>query len=281
MTKLISCTLILIACAGCIDRTSELEDWTEPAHTVTGCTDYYKVVSHQKIFYNNVWNKNAAGNFPWQQCIVSSPEGGASQYGWKWSWPDKGKDIFGYPQVRYGVSPWDPVPKIDSRFPLHIETLEKLGVSFELELSAVGEHNVATSFWVIDHSELGDVPQKESIYAEVMVWNFYTDQHISPAGQKITEVSVDDAKWSVWFESSWRDQSGVNENTWSYVTFRAENTCLNCQFDLIALFNALPTGMLDLKHKYLANVELGTEIMRGKGLVWVKKFDLDIQAKGE
>lgn len=277
MNRIWFCAFCSVICTGCTDNTALQEAWREPENEVLGCADYYKEITDDLIFYNNVWNKQAAGDLPWQQCIVSVSRNGTKTMGWKWSWPNKGEHIYGYPQARYGHSPWDPVPKLDPRFPIPINTLEELNISFDLDVSAVGEHNVATSLWVIDRPKLGDLPQKDAIFAEIMIWSYHTEQALSPAGKEIAEVTVDGNTWSVWFDSSWRDQSGANENSWVYLTFKAQTHCLTCQFDVAALLNSFPPDLLDLSDKYIADVELGTEIVRGQGLVWVNKFDLDIR----
>ena len=155
--------------------------WKKPETQTISCDHYFSEVVPQGILYNNVWNKDAAKNLPWSQCL----EKNLSQdlYGWSWIWPNtKGNVIYAYPQIKLGVSPWAPAPKLETEFPLQSSNVRSLIVEHELDIQGEGEHNVATSFWLTNTKDIGDSPNPSTIIAELMIWSYATPGHMSPAG---------------------------------------------------------------------------------------------------
>jgi len=268
--------ILLVFFSGAVSCSEANSDWVKPETITLGCESYKSIPVNGAVLYNNVWNSGAAKDYQWTQCLEQKPKGADAIYGWSWSWPNKGRQIFAYPQIKIGSSPWEPLPKTDTRFPVKLAQLKSLVVSHDLSIDADGQHNVATSMWLTNSSSIGDVQNKSIITAEVMVWTFATAKHMNPAGQKIGTIEQDGEKWSVWLDKSWGDASGQNENRWIYVTFKAENFHLSSKFDVAALLNNELLSELNFQQSYIADIELGTEIMRGQGLVWVNDFDVDM-----
>ncbi|MGN6210461.1 GH12 family glycosyl hydrolase domain-containing protein [Asticcacaulis sp.] len=249
--------------------------WTKSATETVSCADYHSEISGRDIYNNNVWNKGAAGDFKWSQCIERDPKTGA--LGWSWSWPENGKDIFGYPQVKQGASPWAPLPNIPSALPIRNDAVRSLRVSHDLEIQTNGRHNVATSMWLTRSGDISENPNPSDILAELMIWTYATSGHLTPAGSKTTEVELDGQVWEVWVDKNWGDASGENSNRWIYLTFRSKNPSLHASYDVAKLTEyAVGKGILP-KQFYYADVELGTEIMSGSGLAWVKDFKVEIE----
>lgn len=244
---------------------------------VLGCENYQSISVDKGILYNNVWNYKAAKDFPWEQCLVQKPNSSPPVYGWAWRWPENGRNIYGYPQIKRGVSPWDPLPKTTEKLPIQLKLLDSLIVSHELEINADAEFNVATSMWMTNTPDIGDKPNPLVITAEVMVWTYTTAKHLSPAGEEVGVITVDAKDWSVWVNKNWGDASKQNDNKWVYVTLKAETESLINSFDAVKLLNDPIFRDLNLDESYIADIELGTEVMRGRGVVWVKGFDIEIK----
>ncbi len=60
--------------------------------------------------------------------------------------------------------------------------------------------------------------------------------------------------------------------------FRSKDPNLSASFDLIDLLASPELARLGLERFYIADVELGTEIMRGQGVVWGEDFDVNIES---
>ena len=255
---------------GCERKVANEIIWKKPETQTINCGDYFSESTSSGILYNNVWNKSAAKAFPWSQCLEKNLTTGL--FGWSWAWPTKSNAIFSYPQIKLGISPWDPQSKVDSEFPLDGASLRSLVVEHELEVQGNSEHNVATSLWLTNTKEIGENPNPGVIIAELMIWSYATPAHMSPAGAYKGDFEAGNELWEVWVEKNWSDASGVHGNKWAYITFRAKNRALKVKFDVVNFTNYAVEHNILPRTFFISDIELGTEIMSGSGLVWVKQF---------
>lgn len=251
-----------------------LAPFVAPDFTELECSDYASLERDGAILYNNVWNKSAAGDFDWRQCIISDGAQGEPTYGWYWNWPNATGNIYAQPQIKVGSSPWDPLPKIDDRFPLALNRADKLEISHKLRVQTNGNFNIATTLWLVDDPDFGDKQNRSVIRAEVMFWTYTTEGQMDPAGKRVGTVEQGGKTWSIWLDREWGDASGVNDNRWIYLAFKAQDPSFESRFDAAELLRAQILEDLGLEEFYVADVELGTEIMNGEGVAWVDNFDV-------
>lgn len=271
-TLLYATLLLLTACQR--DAGSAL--WTAPGSTVMGCEDYQAVMTPDGILYNNVWNKYAAKDRAWSQCLLMRNIDGAPQYGWSWNWPVETRAVYGYPQIKRGKSPWDPKTSMDERFPARISSVHSLEVAYDVETSGDGDHNLSTSLWLTREPVRGDQPNRDAIVAEVMIWTYATPGFFPPAGKKHGEVQTGDTSWEVWVDENWGDTSGINDNHWVYLAYHAVRPSLKAKFDARKLLQyAVDEGLISPEF-YIADAMLGNEVMGGSGETWVKSFSVDM-----
>jgi len=245
---------------------------TKPNSITLTCDNYATIKTEHGVLTNNVWNKQAAGNKKWSQCIEKKTEGDSTLYGWSWSWPNENRAIYGYPQIKIGSSPWAPEPKFDDRFPMAISQLEKLNVSIDVEINSKGNYNVATSMWLISEPNPSSQPNQSIIVAEIMFWTYATEGLFNPAGNKYGEVIVAGETWEVWYKKNWSDASGVNKNQWVYISFKAKNLVFKTNINALELLRYAIHEKLISDRLLIADVELGNEVMGGEGVTWVKDF---------
>ncbi len=245
-----------------------------PEFTELDCSDYASVEYDGAIYYNNVWNKGAARDFAWRQCIVEDGNADEPTYGWYWRWPNSSSDIFAQPQVKIGSSPWDPLPKVDDRFPLALADTQKVEIAHRLRVVSNGNYNIATTMWLVDNSEIGDEQNRDIIRAEIMFWTYATKGQMDPAGERIGVIEDGGQKWSVWLDRNWGDASGVNDNQWIYLAIKAEDPSFDMRFDAARLLGDPLLKDLGLQQFYVADIEVGTEIMDGEGVAWVDSFEV-------
>lgn len=243
---------------------------------ILGCGDYLAKPTANGILYNNVWNKLAAEDNEWTQCLKQRTVNDTVQHGWSWEWPRGRQVIYAYPQIKLGASPWAPEPAMDTRFPAQISTLKKFDVSFEVETETDGDHNLATSMWLTESPVKGDKPDSSTIAAEVMIWTYSTKGHFNPAGKKHGTIKTGDSEWEVWLEKNWKDMSGQNKNRWVYLTFRAKTQSLKAEIDIKKLLDYAVAEQIITSDLYVADIELGNEIMSGSGVTWVHSFQIEI-----
>lgn len=254
---------------------------TLPDHQVVSCDDYAKQITPNGVLYNNVWNKQAAGE-QWNdhvagdqfepQCIVKRTVNQLSQFGWSWHWPTSSRAVFGQPQIKIGASPWDPEPKFGHHLPMKISQLSSLHLNYELEVVSNGDFNIVTTMWLTDDGN----PRKESISAEMMIWTHYTENQFEPAGKKLETIQLSGVEWELWAEHDWSDTSGVNDLRWRHIAFRLVEPELVVNLDVKALVDHAVARNLIEPQWYISDLELGTEVMGGQGLAWITRFDVKI-----
>lgn len=215
--RLVLLIFIFSSLSACENESTYARTWKKPETQTISCDDYFSEITPNGILYNNVWNKNAAKSFSWSQCLEKSLSTGS--FGWSWEWPIKSNVIFSYPQIKLGISPWAPQPKLNSEFPLDNTSVESLVVEHELEIQGNGEHNVATSLWLTNTKNIGENPNPGAIIAELMIWSYTTPNHMNPAGVHKGNFEAGNQTWEVWVEKNWTDASGANTNKWAYITF--------------------------------------------------------------
>ncbi len=264
----------VLAISGCGETPAPFDP---PHFEEVDCEDYASVEHESAIFYNNVWNSRAAGDFDWRQCVVEDGNAEDPTYGWYWRWPASSRDIFAQPQVKVGSSPWDPLPKVDARFPLLLGGAQKLEIAHQLRVKSSGNHNIATTMWLVDDPDFGDEPNRSVIRAEIMFWTYATKGQMDPAGEKIGMIEDGGQRWSIWLDRNWGDASGVNDNRWIYLAIKSETPSFSMRFDAAKLLSDPLLKDLGLQRFYVADVEVGTEIMDGEGVAWVDSFEVIIE----
>jgi hypothetical protein len=267
-----------VALTGC-DRS--LKAIALPDHQDISCDDYATQITPNGVLYNNVWNKQAAADqsngqatdqqFK-HQCIVKRTVNQLSQFGWSWNWPTAPRAVFGQPQIKIGASPWDPEPKFGHHLPMKISQLSLLNLAYELEVVSNGNFNIVTTMWLTSNGN----PTRESITAELMIWTNYSEGQFKPAGKKQETIQLNGVEWELWTELEWSDVSGANDGKWRHVAFKLVEPKLAVNFDAKALVDyAVKRNFIDSQW-YIADLELGTEVMGGQGLAWIKHFNVKI-----
>ena len=262
--RLVVACLALAACSGsAVDADPPVEE--------VACADYAIVERPEGAYTNNVWNKQAAGEAAWRQCIIAEAAGD-ERMGWQWSWPENRRAVFGYPQIRTGTSPWTPDQAIGTTLPRRLDALEQLQVRHRLSGEATSEFNVATSLWLGD----GLPPQKEAIRAEIMIWTYSTEGHFAPAGRRVDRIQAGGREWEVWLDEHWGDVSKANDNKWIYLVFRATDPALSADTDILSLLRSAESeGYID-RDWTVYDVELGMEVMGGTGTMFLDAFEVQV-----
>ncbi len=272
------CLLLPILWLSSCHESSPTENvMVKPDSTSLGCSDYLSLQTDIGVFHNNVWNKQAAQGAYSKQCLEKRIVDGVVQFGWSWTWPSTDRAIYGYPQVKLGSSPWGPEPRNDSRFPLNISTLHSLSIAYDVETTTTGQHNLTTSMWLTNTGTISQTVDTSSIVAEFMIWTYSTANHFNPAGKKIGEFTDPDGReWEFWGDKNWGDVSGTYTNKWVNITYQAKASTLRAEFDALPLIqHAIAEKMLS-PDWYVADIELGNEVMGGTGITWIKSFAVTI-----
>ena len=185
--------------------------------------------------------------------------------------------MYAQPQITLGNSPWLQHDEIKPGYPIAINQLAKLDIDYSLEILTDGDLNLATTLWLTHSDTISTEIDKANIAAEVMVWTYASDDfYANPAGEKVAQITIDGVEWEMWVDQNWHDTSGKHNNSWVYIAFRSAQPLLNIKFDAAELLrhsienSFIPSGL------YIADIQLGTEIMSGTGQVWLNHYRVDV-----
>ena len=220
---------------------------------------------------NNAWNRQLAGNYPWKQCIRARYDSHGREYGWSWEWPIGGDTLISFPQVIFGWKPWDGGASSHPRLPIRIAAIDRLTLSYAMETTANGKHNLATTLWLTRSGRISTEPNPKDISTDLMVW---TDGFaFDPFGSRVGRASIDGIDFEVWLARGLGDSSADGPR-WNYVAYRSTTKHLTASLDLKAfLQHATEQGYVSPDH-YVSDVEVGNELMSGSGETWIKALSL-------
>jgi hypothetical protein len=231
--------------------------------------------------FNNTWNSAAAGQQAWSQCLQSRTWAGSltTQYGWRWSWPGAGGALFAYPSVFVGAKPWESGPGNDARFPLLLANAKTLRLQFTTETNATGSRNLAASVWLISTATVAAPPDQAAIRAEVMVWTDYTDDMVADPGTTTHRGEFTDdqgLRWDILADENWGDASNSSAHHWTYVAFHIKpgQRRIAAQIDLLTMLKHAASLGLFSTSLFIADVELGNELVAGQGETWLTEFSV-------
>jgi serralysin len=219
---------------------------------------------------NNVWNKGAASGV-YSQRLFRESLNGKPAIGWQWQWPYS-VNVVAYPEVIYGDKPWDKPLGLVADFPFQAGS-KQVTANFDIKLQASGTYNMAFTLWAITDP----ANPKKTISHEIMIWN--VNHNLTPAGAKKETITVGGNTFDVYVKSNHGDDSGANANMWTYVGFAPRESVLKGPFDIGAFLDYLIDQGILTTANYITSIELGNEIVTGKGITEISNYGIVIKNK--
>jgi hypothetical protein len=145
-----------------------------------------------------------------------------------------------------------------------------------VEITTTGDHNLAASIWLIRTPTVSNPQDRSVIATELMIWTESTPTWFAPGGTKRGEVQIDGMDWEVWAAEDWGDNSGENPNRWCYIAYRAKTPIRLIGYDARKMIADAISRGLTTADLYIADVELGNEIISGTGKTFLKSFTVMI-----
>lgn len=242
------------------------------------CGAYKTVTTSLGNLQNNVWNSHSANGFAWQQCLATRDVKKTKQYGWYWSWPESGTEVYAQPQVTLGQTPWVGHSHPNPGYPIPLANLEKLLFDYDIEINATGKLNLVATLWMTTSPVILKRVDKDSIAVEFKIWTYATKGfHDNPSGEKFGEMTSSGMTWEVWIDKECKDTSGINDNHWVFIAFRAKKQQLTLEYDAAEMIAYARENNLFDKDLYIADIQLGNEIMSGNGETWLKRFSVTVE----
>ncbi|MDN4501988.1 glycoside hydrolase family 12 [Alteromonadaceae bacterium BrNp21-10] len=272
-------TTSLIGCTPAVTDQQLLTDITDNQQITTlNCDGFASIHTDVGDLQNNIWNAHSAADFEWTQCLAERVVDGNSQYGWYWQWPQDGTKVYAQPQITLGQTPWLEHETAYAGYPVEIAALQQLNMDYDVEIITQGELNLSSTLWLTTSPTILSQVDKSTIAVEMMIWSYSSAGfYANPAGTKVAEMTASGIHWEVWLNKSWHDTSGLNDNNWTYLAFRATTPTTKAHFDIAELLRYSIEQQLIPEGLYIADIQLGNEVMSGTGQAWLKHFSVDIR----
>ena len=226
------------------------------------------IVDGRFRLFSNPWNRGATTGHHRQKIFVNDDKG-KTIFGWVWKWRDS-SGVATYPEVQVGVSPWNGEAAPNSGFPFLAGT-KKLVANYDIAMEASGSYNLAFEFWAVSALP----PSKDTITHEVMIW--IAGQRLGAAGSEVGKTTIDGNEFSIIMKRDQGDASGGSSNIWTIITLLAAKPILHGPLDVGAIIDTLiKSGYLN-KNLYIANLELGNEVMQGTGTTIVRNYSITVE----
>jgi hypothetical protein len=240
-----------------------------------GCADSYELETSLGRFTNNVWNKQAAGQAPYRQCIRSRKAAAGQEFGWSWEWPARGTAFVSFPAVVMGWKPWNGGTSTRPELPVRADEIRVMRLSYTIQTSARGRHNLAAAIWLTRTGKTQRDANPTDISADINIW---TDGfEMNPTGKQLGNVTIGGTAFEVWNSQNMGDASGANAARWNHVVYRSTSRQVSASLDIKGIIDdAVARGLVSPQH-YVSSIELGNEIMSGRGETWIRALALEIR----
>jgi hypothetical protein len=227
------------------------------------CVDNAAIRLGEILLSNNVWNKGATRDY--EQCIAQD----GHVLKWRWRWP--GGDLMpeAYPEIVFGHHPWRQ-ESTTAELPRRLGDLKELTVEYAAALQGDGVHNLSFQLWLVDRVP----PSPDALRTEVMVW--VANRGMQPAGRRLYHLGEGDGGYDV-YESQRKHLDGEVWREWRLVTLVAREERLVGPLDMRALLMELAGRRLAAKDAWIANVDLGTEVVAGAGSAAIRDFRVNVR----
>jgi len=232
------------------------------------CEHGDRLVAGAFTYLNNQWGRDKvpAGE-TYEQCLVSRSAGDRTEYGWSFRWPGHEPSVYAYPEVLFGWSPWGGGLSSSLQFPMPVQGMADVTMTYEIESVVSGHYNLAFETWLMRTGGDGK-SRPDDIAAEIMVWLDYDDT-MRPSGSVVARVTIDGIEYDLY-----KDEAGQAGRSWTYLAYLGPPGQLSGRLRLDAFVaDAVKRGYV-FGGSYVTGVELGNECAGGSGTTWVKRLHL-------
>jgi hypothetical protein len=237
------------------------------AGVTSECGAYATLERGSYQLMNNAFAREEARG-PWEQCLLRREVDGKEQLGWSWSWPGFRPSSYGFPELIFGWKPWSE-RSTDARLPVRLADVQRLDVQYAVHTESSGKHSLSLGMWLTDSGQVASNPR--AIRTEVAIW-LDQEEGLTPAGQRIESVSLNDQRYELWYEPNHGDRGDASG--WDLYYFQAAERRRAGSVQLLPFLEHLrQAGRVRAEH-FVASVELGNELMGGTGTTWVEQYEV-------
>lgn len=268
---------VLIAITPLITTCSNAERLSSPSsalssippafNTTKTCKPWSTMKLKDTLLSNNIWGvRKEIGS----QCISTI---NTQDYAWSWEWENDTDHIITFPSITFGFKPWGD-SSTTPVLPQHISNIQSIPIAFHFNQHAIGRQNLLLEAWLTDPTK---VISKDTIKREIGI-HFFQNGWLGQAGKFVDAINIDNINYDVYFSKPWHSKRGNFH--WEYISIIRKTPLpnpANIQLDFKQFLNALVELGLSSNHLTLASLELGTEVINGKGHASISGLNISIE----
>ena len=224
------------------------------------CMDWERLAENGYLIENNVWNKEGVDHY--QQCVYLEANNEVIDAGWAWNWPGLRLNVVAYPSLVYGKKPWF-TASTTHLLPQKISELNCLTADFSVDQTGKTNGNLAFDLWLTNDK----TANPESITRELMIW--LTRNGAMVAGKRVDTFISDGYEIELWRKDGHDPTEGLS---WTLLTFVHQTDRTEGPINLIDYLDFLVENNYISDQEYLADVELGNELINGYGKTLIHDF---------
>jgi hypothetical protein len=220
---------------------------------------------------NNIWNPG--GNTGYTQCVSVLESGGKASVLLDWNWPVAPDAVHAYPEVIYGQKPWhDTTTAALPRVVDGVSTATLKG-SYSKWHDADASGNLAIEMWLASANQRPAGSDHLPITHELMIW---LDAYggMQPAGSVVATVTIGGIMWDLYR----LDATTWTPEPWVYLAYKPRASVPSpLNLDLRAFLDHLKQHGDITGQEWLASVEIGNEVMAGKGQTLLTDYAVTVE----
>jgi hypothetical protein len=218
------------------------------------------------LVYNNVWNKQDAGDFQaYKQCIRVHYSRWSSNVsvGWDWVWPKGSGEVKAYPEIIYGWAPWLS-SSTNTNLPIQLSKMVGFVAAYDVIVTAPGaSYNTAFDLWIT--STVPPTPVNRT--AEIMIWVDSQNMRIDYSTKSsYRRVSIDNQEYDYWVN--------INPNGITFIGFNKVDSNQKGSISIDHFLAFLINEGHISNDNYLADIEFGNEIAFGLGQTIIQSYSV-------
>ena len=257
--------------------------------TIAYCEDYAQPSQGPYRYENNVWGKELVGEEDYDQCVLERTVGVSTEYGWRWDWPLGEGMVKAFPEVIYGFKPWWSLPSTTPLLPIRVVDVREFTVRYDVDMTAAGFYNLAFDWWLTDTGTpaIDSWLDTKTIRYEIMVWLDRSEQWTrTPCSEPWcgVEAMVDGRSFYLFREDDFVALPDDDRAIWTIIVFMPTQASVGGTdkrftgvLDVVAFLDYLVDEGHIAPDLYIADIELGNEVIEGTGEVWLRDYEVTVR----
>jgi len=250
---------------------SEGSEWIHVHPPRTTCQDWDTIAFGEFLLENNVWG---GANEPHLQCMNTNLDSfgwnvtrrSPSAYGLPSDCPECIQPY--YPEVIYGKKPWR-TESTTANLPVALDSVESLEVSMTATMIPYAKYDLAFDIWITNSAE----SRSTDITDEVMIWLLWTSG--LPAERVRDTVNDGYNVYEHRTYAYWNMTRIEGTLRWTMHEFIIKKQGIPSRINILAFLEHLRKEKRDLR--YLASIELGSEVWSGVGATKFSTYRIDLK----